>query len=155
MDTKKVLVRNLRALSQANGCELNASKFAKLLNQRAGNSIIDRSYVARILKDSERDPANIGFEKLVSIAMALDVDVWQLIHPMGFDGEGRSRASGSALDATILKRAVKYSVSAAEELQTESLDFIAEMAEVSYMCMATGEEEKLGVELAKLSRRYS
>jgi transcriptional regulator with XRE-family HTH domain len=155
MDTKKVLVRNLRALSQANGCEMNASKFAKLLNEKAGQNIIDRSYVARILKDSEKDPANISFEKLVAIALALDVDAWQLVHPMGFDDKGRSRASGSALDSALLKRAVKYSVSAAEELQTESLDFVAEMAEVGYMCMVTGEEEKLGVELAKLSRRYS
>lgn len=155
MDTKKVLVRNLRALSQANGCELNASKFTKFLNERAGESIIDRSYVARILKDSEKDPANISFEKLVSISGALNVDVWQLVHPMGFDNDGRSRASGSALDSSLLKRAVKYSASAAEELQTENLDFIAEMAEVGYLCMVKGEEEKLGVELAKLSRRYS
>lgn len=155
MDNKKVLVKNLRALSNAFGCDLNASKFAKLINERAGSNVIDRSYVARILKDSDKDPANISLDKLSTIAAALGVDTWQLVHPMGFDENGRSRASSVALDSMILKRAVKYSASAAEELHNDNLDFIAEMAEVGYLCMVTGEEEKLGVQLAKLSRKYS
>ncbi|WP_278383340.1 hypothetical protein [Alteromonas mediterranea] len=155
MDNKKVLVKNLRAISQALGCETNASKFAKLINERAGDNVIDRSYVARILKDSPKDPANISFDKLSTIANALNVDVWQIVHPMGFDSKGRSLASSSALDGNILKRAVKYSISAAEELKNENLDFISEMAETGYLCMVKGEDEKLGFELAKLSQKYS
>lgn len=155
MDNKKVLIRNLRSISQALGCEANASKFTKLINERAGDNVIDRSYVARILKDSPKDPANISFDKLTTIANALDVDVWQMVHPMGFDSSGRSLASSCALDGNILKRAVKYSISAAEELKTENLDFISEMAEAGYLYMVRGEDEKLGVELAKLSRKYS
>lgn len=155
MDNKKVLAKNLRDLSKAHGCEMNATKLTKLINDRAGKNVIDKSYIARILKDSEKDPANISLDKLAKISSSLNVDAWQVIHPMGFDSEGRSRASGSALDSSVLKRAVKYSISAAEELETENLDFISELVEASYLHMTTGEEEKLGVQIAKLSRLYA
>lgn len=150
MDENKVLIKNLLALSVSHGCDGNASKFARLINEKHGKEVIDRSYVSKILKNT----GNITIGKLAAIAEALNVDAWQILHPLGFDENGRSRASGEALDETVLKRSIKYSRSASEELGIEDLDFEAEVAASSYISIASGEEEKLGINLAKLSKSY-
>lgn len=154
MKDKTLLVKNLRDLAEALGCKTNATKLTQLINERAGKKVIDRSYVARVLKHSEKDPANISLDKFFKICCSLNVDPWQMLHPMGFDSEGRSRASGNVLDSKVLKRAVKYSVSAAAELENTNPDFVSALVETSYHHMVSGNDEKLGIQLAKLSHLY-
>ena len=125
MSYKEILVNNLKALSQANGCELNASKFTRLINEKAGSAIIDRSYIARIFRNSSKDPANISMGKLFLIADALSIEPWQLVHPSGFDGNGDSKQTRNGkkeLDVNLLRNA----------FMTRVLDF-AELNKVSFV----------------------
>lgn len=154
MEIQKILVRNIKQLQTVHGLD-SAAKVARFINKHYGEEVIDRSYVARVLKNSEKDPANFTLNKLALVAEGFKVELWQLLNPMGFSASGVSLAASGSVDKRTLKDAVRYSVDAAREVGIDNPDFISEVATEAYEGIATDNKEKLGFTLAKLSQAFS
>lgn len=156
MSVKNTLVRNIKQLSKAVGCEDNGKKLTEYINEKAAGErpVLDRSYMSRLLKNSPSDPANITMDRLEGIAKGLGVEPWQLINPVGFDEDGKSLANLGSIDTSSMAKAVSYARNAQVELGLSNDKFLIECISKTYEAMVTNNEGQLPIILAKLARSY-
>lgn len=139
---------------KANGIP-SAAELARLINEVNGPKTVDKSYLSKLLKNGDVKTANMTIKKLLQICSAFDVELWQMFNPMGFGENGISLATSGTVDKKTLTAAVKYSVSAAEKLDIEDLNFISEVTTEAYVSIASGSTDDLGVTLAQLTKNYA
>lgn len=154
MEENDILVKNILKLMDVHGFKNNAAQATKHINEVCGDDALDRSYMARILKNSSKDPVNVSVKKISTIAKGFGVEAWQMLNPQGFDDRGFSRAATVALDKNAIRKAVDYSINATTELEIEDQNCIAECITETYSALITGKENSIPTVIAKVVRKY-
>lgn len=150
MDIKMHIADNVADLIEAKGS--SAKGVSDITKQNDSLEPIDKSYVARLVKRKPEDMVNISSTKLASIAGALQVEPWQLLHPSGFDSSGNSKAINSQLDIAKLIKAIRYVSDLAGGLSINDEQFLATAIAKTYESQLSGNESSLAVELMQLSK---
>ena len=152
MDIYETLSRNVKQLKKATG--LKSAKAVADLSKNKGAGI-DRSYVAELITDKENKKiVNLSMSKLEALADTFDVDVWQLLHPLGFNEQGKSTTASSDIDINSMVEAVRYATIACKEAEIDDDEFFARAIALTYIAKLKGDEAMLSIELMKLVKQY-
>lgn len=152
MDIKMHIADNVAELIEAKNT--TAKGISDITKEQETLEPIDKSYVARLVKRKPDDMVNISSTKLASIAGALQIEPWQLLHPAGFDSAGNSKAMTSQLDMAKLIKAIRYVNDLANSLSVHDEQFLAAAIAKSYEAQISGSESALAVELLQLSKDF-
>lgn len=152
MDIKMHIADNVADLINAK--DTTAKGVSDITKQNDSLEPIDKSYVARLIKRKPEDMVNISSTKLASIAGALQVEPWQLLHPAGFDKMGNSKAINSQLDMAKLIKAIRYVNDLSNGLSINDEQFLATATAKAYEAQISGDESSLAVELMQLSKDF-
>lgn len=152
MDIFDTLSRNVKQLKVAKN--FSSAKAISDLSKVKSEGI-DRSYVNELITDKEkRKPVNLSMAKLDALAKTLDVEAWQLIHPLGFNDQGNSLSVESDLDMSTIVKAIRYANSVCNESDIDDEEFLAQAIALTYISILKDDGKMLNVELMKLARQF-
>lgn len=131
----------------AKGIE-TANALSSYINKNAKSGGLDRSYVAQIVK-KDGAGVNITLDKLNILAEGLNVQAWQLVHPLGFNCDGISLSINNEVDLTTMTKAISYANTVCVEAKQNSEEFRAKATAIAYASLLNDSVD-LNIELIKL-----
>jgi len=146
VDIKKLLSLNVISLMKAKGIA-NAKALSELTQSDEGG--LDRSYTAGIIRKGG-DGVNISLAKLDNLSQGLNVEPWQLLHPLGFNEQGTSLTADNDIDLPTLTKAIIYSETVCKETNIDDQEFKAKAIALTYGSFLNNDEDKMNIDLMKL-----
>lgn len=149
IDTE-ILSMNMSARMKHLG-NISAAELSRIISAQGGH--VDQSSISRLKKGD--DTSNPTFSRLNDLARGLDVPLWQLLHPAGFDENGKSKvALTPEVDLFILRQSINDACLTLEEMQIEltDLDALADTIAIYYKGQVSGDYKGVAIEMVTLAR---
>lgn len=151
MSLSRLAVENIRnIIKQKNAVPANIAKECNESPRIPGS--ISKSYISAFVNDDKFDGVNLTTDKIETLAAYFNVAPWKILHPAGFNNEGKSNAS-DGLDIEVMQKSVKYVLDLAEKLRVNDTEFTSAAITLTYECyVSNGDESDLALKLIELAK---
>lgn len=157
METARVFYKNIEKLKSVHGLK-RMSDFVEFINSNSGHGkVLSNSYVSKMKSGMDGGtPQNISANIIDGCASAFGVEAKHLIDPLGFNDNGKPRASTSHPDEAILEDAIRYAMIAGKKSGLEeNIQFQARVAATAYKSHFKEDDEDLGFKILEILRLFA